>query len=427
MKHGIITALDIGSSYVRSIIARLDESREISVLGIGEAPSLGMERGIVSDIEALSKAIKTSLEEAETLAKVSAANIFVNITGTHIKTQVGDGRISISGQTPNEPGEIDAEHVEQVIEDAKNSIKIQKGFERSKILHGLPQSFVIDGQANIKNPINMSGFHLTAKVYTIFADLTPIRNLAKCIELAGYEFCNENLVLNHIALAHSALSKDEKRLGCILMDIGGGTCDIALYNRGSLEKIAVIPMAGSNITEDLAIGLKTTIDNAETLKCNFGFALTEGIDPNLEVEVEGISGRPSTKRSQQLISHVISHRVEEIMNLCYNKLKDLYTPELVTAGVVLCGGSSLLKRIDEATLNSFNLHVKLATPSLKMMSGSVSRLDDPAFCTAVGLLHYASSLDREYLTSSGLGKKASAWGNKLKNTFKKIYRDFVPE
>ncbi|HHZ14809.1 MAG TPA: cell division protein FtsA [Candidatus Cloacimonetes bacterium] len=426
MKHGIITALDIGSSYVRSIIARLDENREISVLGIGEAPTLGMEQGTVTDIEALSKTIRASLEEAETLAKVSADNIFVNITGTHIKTQLGDGRISISGLSPNEPGEIDTEHVQQVIEDAKNSVKIQKGFEHSRILHAMPQSYVIDGQANIKNPISMNAFHLTAQVYTILAEITPIRNLAKCIELAGYEFDSENIVLNHVALSHSALSRDEKRLGCILIDIGGGTCDIALYNRGSLEKIAVIPMAGHNITEDLAIGLKTTIDSAELLKCNYGLALTDGIDPNLEVEVEGISGRPATKRSQQLISHVVSRRVEEILNLCYNKLVGLYTPELVTAGVVLCGGSSLLKRIDEAALQTFNLHVKLAKPSLEGMSGSVSRLDDPAFCTAVGILHYASSLEREY-TSTSLTKKAGAWGNKIKNFIKKIYRDFVPE
>jgi cell division protein FtsA len=244
--------------------------------------------------------------------------------------------------------------------------------------------------------------------------------------LAGYEFDSDNLVLNHVALSHSALSRDEKRLGCILIDIGGGTCDIALYNRGSLEKIAVIPMAGHNITEDLAIGLKTTIDSAELLKCNYGLALTDGIDPNLEVEVEGISGRPATKRSQQLISHVISRRVDEILNLCYNKLVGLYTPELVTAGVVLCGGSSSLKRIDEAALKTFNLHVKLAKPSLERMSGSVSRLDDPAFCTAVGILQYASNLEREY-SGSGLTKKAGAWGNKIKNIFKKIYRDFVPE
>ncbi|MGI6198327.1 MAG: cell division protein FtsA [Candidatus Cloacimonadaceae bacterium] len=426
MKHGIITALDIGSSYVRSIIASVDENREISVLGIGEAPTLGMEQGTVTDIEALSKTIRTSLEEAETLAKVDAENLFVNITGTHIKTQVGDGRISISGLTPNEPGEIDSDHVQQVIEDAKNSIKIQKGFEHSRILHAMPQSYVIDGQANIKNPISMNAFHLTANVYTISAEITPIRNLAKCIELAGYEFDIENLVLNHIALSHSALSSDEKRLGCILIDIGGGTCDIALYNRGSLQKIAVIPMAGHNITEDLAIGLKTTIDSAEALKCNYGIALTDGIDPNLEVEVEGISGRPATKRSQQVIAHVISPRVIDILDECYKTLKGLYAPELVTAGVVLCGGTSLLKRIDEAALNTFNLHVKLAKPSLERMSGSVSRLDDPAFCTAVGMLHYASNLEREY-SGTGLTKKAGAFGSKIKNLIKKIYRDFIPE
>ncbi len=423
MKHGIITALDIGSSFVRSIIAKVGADKRLEILGIGEAESRGIEKGIVTDIQALADTIKTSLTEAETVAGCDAVNIFVNVTGEHIKTHLGDGRISIPTLGPNEPGEISSEHVDQVINDAKNSIKIQKGFERSKILHGLSQSFVIDGQDDIRNPVSMNGFHLIARVYTIFADVTPMRNLSKCIELAGYEMDPENFVLSHIALSHSALSADEKRLGCILIDIGGGTCDIALFNRGTLEKILVVPMAGVNITEDLAIGLKTTLNNAEYIKTQYGIALAEAVDPVAEVEVEGISGRASSRKSQQLVSHVIQHRVEEMLTLCYNKLKNSYTPELVTAGIVISGGTANLQRVADVVESAFNLHVKIAHPDINGMNGMITRLEDPAFCTAVGLLQYACSLDREF-KQSGFGK-ASIKDLKIIEKIKKIYKDFT--
>lgn len=424
MKYKIITALDIGSSFVRSIIAKVDEQNQISIAGIGEAPSKGIEKGIVTDIHALSEAIKKSLGDAEILADTDAVNIFVNITGEHIKTHTGDGRISIPTLGPNEPGEIQVEHVEQVINDAKNSIKIQKGFERSKILHGLSQNFVIDGQDDIRNPVSMNGFHLIAKVNTIFADITPMRNLSKCIKLAGYEVDQENYILNHIALSHSALSTDEKRMGCILIDIGGGTCDISLYNRDILEKIFVVPMAGINITDDLAIGLKTTVSFAETIKTQFGVALPTSVDPVSEVEVEGISGRASTRKSQQLVSHVIHHRLEEILNLCYNKLKPYYTPELVTAGIVLSGGTANLQLIGEVVETAFNLNVKIAKCDLTDISGNTTRLSDPALCTALGLIKYACTLDRDFKESSS--GKASIKNLKILEKLKKIYKDFLP-
>lgn len=424
MKRNIITALDIGSSHVRSIIARVDSDKRLEIIGIGEADSNGIEKGIVTDIQALSESIKASLQEAETVAGCDAINIFANITGEHIKTFLGDGRISIPTLGPNEPGEILMEHIDQVINDAKNSIKIQKGFERSKILHGLSQSFVIDGQDDIRNPVRMNGFHLIARVYTIFADVTPIRNLSRCIELAGYDMDPENYVLNHIALGYSTLSEDEKRMGCILIDIGGGTCDISLYSRGILEKVIVVPMAGINISEDLAIGLKTTLAHAEYIKTQYGVASPESVDPVAEVEVPGISGRASTRKSQQLVSHVIQHRLEEMLTLCYNKLKNSYAPELVTAGIIISGGTANMEKIDDVVERSFNLNVKSARPNLNNIDGSITRLENPAFCTAVGILQYAANSDIE-LQPSG-----SSLGNPLKKLrimerIKKIYKDFT--
>jgi len=423
MKSNIITALDIGSSCVRAIIAKEVGSGRLEIMGMGETPSEGIDRGMVKDIQALSACVGTALGEAEKAASVSAQNIFANITGEHIRTHISDGRISIPSEVPNEPGEITMEHVEQVINDAKNSVKIQKGFERFRILHGIPHNFIIDSQDDIQNPVNMNGFHLIARVYSILSELTPLRNLSKCIELAGYSIEPENFVLNHIANAAAVLSEDERRLGALVLDIGGSTCDLAIYNRGSLEKVIVVPMAGKNITEDLAIGLKTTLNSAEYIKLEYGNALASSVDQNLEIDVEGISGRSGSRKTQYLVSHVIQHRVDEMLSLCYEKAKDFYTPELVTAGIVLCGGSAKLTNIDRVLGDAFNLHVKVATPDLSRLNGMISRLEDPAYTTAVGLLYIAATSEKEAPSKSFTLPNLGA--NKFVDKLKKILKDFA--
>jgi cell division protein FtsA len=423
MKSSIITALDIGSTSVRGIIARSAEHDKLEILGIGNCPSEGIEKGVVKDIQALSSCVGKALAAAEKAADCNAENIYANVSGEHIRTQLGDGRISIPTDTPNEPGEITLEHVEQVIADAKNSVKIQKGFERHKILHGIPHDYIIDSQDDIRNPINMNGFHLTAKVLTILSELTPLRNLAKCIELAGYDIDPDNFVLNHVALSHSVLSEDERRLGAILMDIGGGSCDISIYNRGALERVLVVPMAGGAITEDLAIGLKTTIANAEYIKKQFGSAIANEAEQNSELEVEGISGRAATRRSQYLVSHVIQHRVEEMLSICYNRSKDFYTPELVTAGIILSGGTANLEAIDTAIYRAFNMQVKIARPDLSKLTIHIPELDNPAYATAVGILYHAMGFEHEPQTKSfNLGNLGTG---KFVDKLKKIIKDFT--
>ncbi|MCB5267922.1 MAG: cell division protein FtsA [Candidatus Cloacimonetes bacterium] len=423
MKSSIITALDIGSNAVRSIIARTAEHDKLEILGIGICPSGGIEKGVVKDIQALSSCIGKSLADAEKAADCNAENIYANVTGEHIRTQLGDGRISIPSEVPNEPGEIDLEHVEQVINDAKNSVKIQKGFERHKILHGIPHDYIIDSQDDIRNPINMNGFHLTAKVLTILSELTPLRNLSKGIELAGYEVDQDNFVLNHIALSHSVLSEDERRLGAILMDIGGGSCDISIYNRGALERVLVVPMAGQAITEDLAIGLKTTISNAEYIKKQYGSAIAAEADQGLEIDVEGISGRASSRKTQYLVSHVIQHRVEELLSICYNRSKDFYTPELVTAGIILSGGTANLDAIDTAIYHAFNMQVKIARPDLSKLVSHIPELDNPAFATVIGILYYAMGFEHEPQTRSfNLGNLGNS---RFVDKLKKIIKDFT--
>lgn len=427
MSKTIITALDIGSTTVRSIIAALEPKNKLSVLGTGVCPSEGIEKGVVKDIQALSAAIAKSLNMAENAADTKAQNIYANITGEQLRTQIGDGRISIPTEIPHEPGEIGQEHVDQVIADAKNSVKIQKGFERHKILHGIPHDFIIDTQDDITNPIKMNGFHLTAKVLTILFEVTPLRNLAKCIELAGYEIDPASFVLNHVANSYSVLSDDERRLGSILIDMGGGTCDISIYYNSILEKILVIPMAGKAITEDLAIGLKTTLSSAEYIKTQYGSAITDEADQSIEIEVEGISGRSSTCRTKYLVSHVIQHRVEEMLSICYNRSRDFYNPGTVTAGVIICGGSANLEHIDSAVTNAFNLQVKLARPDQSRFTDYQEHLNDPAFATAIGILYYAMGFEHEPPSKSmKLGKISKKLDtSKIMEKIKSILKDFT--
>ncbi|MCB5247672.1 MAG: cell division protein FtsA [Candidatus Cloacimonetes bacterium] len=423
MRHNLITALDIGSANIRCIIASAKSPGHLDLLGIAETPSAGIEKGIVKDIQAVAECVKKALQEVQATSGLKPANIFANVTGDHIRTQVGDGRISIPASSPNEPGEIAQEHVDQVIADARNGVKIQKGFERCQILHGIPQGYVIDGHNDIRNPLRMTGFHLITKVLTIFGDVTQLRNLAKSIELAGYEIGADNFVLNHIAIANAVLSEDERRLGTILIDIGGGTCDISLHHRGILEKILVIPMAGSAITEDLAIGLKTTLSNAEYIKTHYGVALAASVDPETEIVVEGISGRDSQVKTQYLVSHVVQHRVEEMLSLCYDRLKNFYTPELVTAGIVLTGGTAKLQMIDAVVKNSFNLPVKIAQPDLSTFNGDTDLLKDPAFATCVGLLRHAAAQEPE--TKAPALRLGSFKAGKTLDKIKNIIKDFT--
>ncbi len=388
MKNSIITALDIGSTMIRVLIAVYGSDQRFEIKGIGEVLSKGIESGTVKDIQALSICIKAAISEAEKMADVKAQNLVANITGKYISDNYGDGRISIPKDEQNKPGEILEEHIDQVIADAKNkSISLLKGFDSLCILHGIPQSYSIDSMDDIVNPVNMNGFQLHANVYNIFVEQNSLRNLSKAIELAGYQIAQEDFILNHVAVGKAVLSDDEKRMGCISVDIGGGTCDIALYNKGVLRQVFVVPTAGNDITSDLAIGLKTTPSNAEYIKTQYGMADSSNASPELGIEIEGISGRASQQKSQLLISQIIQRRLEDILSNCYQVSISRYKPELITAGIVLSGGTANLTGIDKVVSEAFNMNVKISSPDLSNITGLISRLEDPAYSTVLGLLY----------------------------------------
>lgn len=418
MSKHIITALDIGTTKICAIIASYIEDNKLEVKGIGWCDSDGLDKGVVKDIQATSESIRKALEDAESQAKCNAENIFMGITGEHIRSINTIGRISISGPLGNEPSEIQQEHVDQVLEDAKKSIRIQKGMERHQILHGIPQYYEIDGHDSIQNPINMSGFHLTAHVNIILADVTAIRNLKKCVELAGYEV--DEIVLEHLACSMSILTDVEKKLGCVLIDLGGGTSDISVFYQNSLYATYVVPSGGNNVTNDLAIGLRTTPKFAEYLKIEYGNCQSQTVDESQEVTVEGISGRSSTTQKTRHIAMIIQHRMDEILAQCYRMAVQNYLPDRLTAGVVLTGGGALTKKTADLATGIFNLPVKIGYPDISKLSGPISRMEDPQYATVIGLLYYAIENDTYFTQNLSSRKLPSLSFKKIIDFFKEF-------
>ncbi len=388
MKNGqIITALDIGTTKICTIIASLGENNKLEVKGIGITESHGLEKGIVRDITRASSSIRASIMQAEEDAGVAAENIYAGIAGEHIKSQNSLGKISLNTNTNRaEPIEISDKHVEQVIHEAKNAIQMQRDNQNLEIIHGIPQFFDIDDQSGILNPIAMSGFQLTAHVHVVMANISALKNIRKCIDLAGFK-ANE-IVLEPIASAKAVLNKDEFDLGCILIDIGGGTTDIAVFYKDSIRFTNIKPVGGKSVTHDIAIGLRTPLDFAEKIKINSGNALASKVSEEETIHIEGIGGRDASEKKLKFISEIIEYRLRETLEIAYKTVIHSYHKDLMTAGVILTGGASLLKNIDGLAAEIFNLPVKIGYPNLKALNSQVPQLNNPKFATAVGLLYY---------------------------------------
>ncbi|MCD4830162.1 MAG: cell division protein FtsA [Candidatus Cloacimonetes bacterium] len=386
-KPTVITAVDIGTTKICAIIAIVRGAGELEVKGIGIAESSGLDKGIVKDIHRTSESIKQAIDKAQKMAEHKAENIYIGIAGEHIKSRNATGRISISESSGKEPAEVQQEHIEAVINDAKRTVKIQQGHENLQIIHGIPQYYDIDNQKGIINPINMSGFHLTAHVHVVLADMNAIRNILKCLQMAGYQ--ERNVVLEPIASAMAVLNEDEKDLGCILLDIGGGTTDIAVFYHGSVRFSTVKPMGGANITHDLAVGLRTPPASAEEIKIGHGSALPQSIDDEATIEIPGIGGRDGSTKKQKFVAEIIESRMREIFELAYSSVFNNYNKTLMTAGIVITGGAALLQDTERLAADVFNLPVKVGYPDLSLLTGPTSRLKSPMYATSIGLLYYA--------------------------------------
>ncbi|MBE7521306.1 MAG: cell division protein FtsA [Burkholderiales bacterium] len=368
----LVVGLDVGTSKIVAIVAEIDPEGAINVIGLGTQPSRGLKRGVVVNIDATMGSIQRVLEEAELMADCRISAVTTGIAGSHIRSLNSSGMVAIK------EGEVAQADIDRVIETAK-AIAIPND---QQILHILPQEFIIDGQDGVREPLGMSGVRLEVKVHIVTGAVSAVENIAKCVRRCGIEL--SDIVLQPLASAAAVLNDDEKDLGVCLMDIGGGTTDLAVFTGGAIRHTAVIPIAGDQVTNDIAMTLRTPTKEAEELKVRHGCALRQLADPNDVVEVPGVGERAPRKLSRPMLSEVIEPRIEELYTLVQAELRRSGFEELLSSGIVITGGTSLLQGMAELAEEVFHLPCRVGTPQYLGSLADVVR--SPRYSTAVGLL-----------------------------------------
>jgi cell division protein FtsA len=368
----LIVVLDIGTSKIAAIVAEMKPEGGFEVIGMGSAPSRGLKKGVVVNIESTVNAIQRALEEAELMADCKIRDVWTGIAGSHIRSFNSHGMVAIKDR------EVAQADVDRVVETAK-AIPIPTD---QQILHVLNQEFVIDGQEDVREPLGMSGVRLEVKVHIVTGAVSAAQNIMKCVRRCGLEV--NDLILQPLASAMAVLSEDEKDLGVCLVDIGGGTSDIAVFTQGAIRHTAVIPIAGDQITNDIAMALRTPTKEAEEIKRRYGCALRELADAQEMVEVPSVGERGAKKMSRQTLAEVIEPRVEELYSLVQAELRRSGFEELLSSGVVITGGSAAMQGMVELGEEVFHMPVRLGLPNY---GGGLSEvIRNPRYSTGVGLL-----------------------------------------
>jgi len=369
----LVVGLDIGTSKVVALVAELREDGALEILGMGSHESKGLKKGVVVNIEATVQAIQRALEEAELMADCRIPSAFVGIAGSHIRSFNSTGMVAIKDR------EVTALDVERAMDTAR-AVNIPTD---QQILHVLRQEFIIDGQDGVREPIGMSGVRLEVKVHMVTGAVSAAQNIVKCVRRCGLEV--NDLILQPLASARAVLSDDETDLGVCLVDIGGGTTDVAIFTQGAIRHTAVIPIAGDQITNDIAMALRTPTADAESIKVSRGVALRQLADANQMIEVPGIGERAPRAMSRQTLAEVIEPRVEELFSLVQQVLRESGYEELLSSGVVLTGGSSVMQGMVELGEEVFHMPVRVGIP--RYAGGLAEVVRNPRYATAVGLLH----------------------------------------
>jgi len=368
----LIVGLDIGTSKAVALVAELREDGALEILGMGSHESKGLKKGVVVNIDATVSAISRALEEAELMADCRIASAYVGIAGSHIKSFNSTGMVAIKDR------EVTALDVERAMDTAR-AVNIPTD---QQILHVLRQEFIIDGQDDVREPIGMSGVRLEVKVHMVTGAVSAAQNIVKCVRRCGIEV--NDLILQPLASARAVLSEDESDLGVCLVDIGGGTTDVAIFTQGAIRHTAVIPIAGDQITSDIAMALRTPTADAENIKISHGVALRQLADPNQMIEVPGIGERAPRALSRQTLAEVIEPRVEELFSLVQQVLRDSGFEELLSSGIVLTGGSSVMQGMIELGEEIFHMPVRVGLP--RYAGGLAEVVRSPRYATAVGLV-----------------------------------------
>ncbi len=383
-RNNYLVGLDIGTKKTVAIIGEITEEQKVEIIGIGVAESKGIRKGVVVNLDLTISAIKRAQEEAELMAGVEIESAYVGISGSHIKSFNSRGVVAVSGKNR----EISREDIRRVIDQAR-ALSIPPDRE---IIHIIPQEFIVDEQDGIKDPLGMSGIKLEVNVHIVTSAITSIQNLKNCLDRAGIGI--QEIVLNQIATSHSVLTHDERELGVGLIDIGAGTTEVAIFERGALWYTSTIPLGGDNFTNDIAVGLRTPIPDAEKIKKKYGCVALPVTEEQDTIEVPTVGkGRKSRMMSRQILADIIQPRAEEIFRLVDSDIKRMGYEKSLNSGLVLTGGTALLDGLEEVAEEIFDLPVRRGDPNY--IGGLIDRVSTPDYATAVGLILYGYNQIRE--------------------------------
>jgi cell division protein FtsA len=401
-ERNLLVGLDIGTSKVVAIVAEVSPEGAIEVIGLGSSASRGLKRGVVVNIESTVQSIQRAIEEAELMAGCEINTVYTGIAGSHVKSLNSHGIVAIRDK------EVSATDVERVI-DAAKAVAIPAD---QRVLHVLPQEFIIDSQEGIPEPIGMSGVRLEARVHLVTGAVSAAQNIVKCVQRCGLTV--EDIVLEQLASSYAVLTDDEKELGICIIDMGGGTTDIAVFCGGAIQHTAVIPIAGTQVTNDIAVSLRTPAQYAEDIKIKYACALSQLANPDETIEVPSVGDRPPRRLARQTLAEVVEPRYEELFHLVRKELRRSGFEELIAAGIVLTGGSSKMEGAIELAEEVFHMPVRLGIP--QYVDGLSDVVRNPIHATGVGLLLYANEAlrVRAEATQSKLGlgnvfKRMTSW------------------
>jgi cell division protein FtsA len=369
----MVVGLDIGTTKICAVVSEFNE-KDAEIIGVGTYPSVGLRKGVVVNIDNTVDSIQRAMEEAELMAGCEIGSVFIGIAGSHIKGFNSHGVIAVKGQ------EVSQEDVDRVI-DAARAVAIPLDRE---VIHILPQEYIVDEQGGILDPVGITGVRMEAKVHIVTGAVTAAQNLIKCANRAGLDVVD--IVFQPLASAEAVLTQEEKDLGVALVDFGGGTTDLALFTESAIKHTAVLGLGGNNLTNDIAVGLRTPIKEAEQIKIGHGSCLNSLVDKDQVIEVPSVGGRKPRLLSRHILSEILEPRVEEIFTLIDQEIERTGFKELLASGVVITGGSALLPGIAEIADQVFQLPTRIGFP--QRITGLVDVVNGPMFATAVGLVLY---------------------------------------
>lgn len=403
MDENLIVGLDIGTSKIAAIVGEISADGEIEIIGIGSNRSRGLKKGVVINIESTVHSIQRAIEEAELMAGCEIHSVHAGIAGSHISSLNSHGIVAIRDN------EVSSGDIDRVIDAAKAVVLPAD----QKILHILPKEFIIDNQEGVKEPIGMSGVRLESKVHIVTGAVSAAQNIVKCVRRCGLEV--DDVILEQLASSYSVLTDDEKDLGICMVDIGGGTTDIAIFTDGAIQHTAVIPIAGDQVTNDIAIALRTPTQHAEDIKVQYACALPQLANSEESIEVAGVGGRQSRRLARQTLAEVVGPRYEELFTLVQDELRRSGYEDLMAAGVVLTGGSAKMEGAVELAEEIFHLPVRIGVP--QFVTGLSDVVKSPIYATGVGLLLFGKRQAQENVPRIRLDRGMKGVWERMKSWF----------